>query len=55
MTVQGLVKIAIGVALLLAFIPTRYIAGMQGVPMMILVIICLILGIKLIMDGLNQI
>lgn len=53
MTTNGLIKIIIGVALVLAFIPTGYI-GLTGAPQMILVVLCVILGIKLIMDGLNQ-
>jgi hypothetical protein len=53
MSTNALLKIIIGVALVLAFIPTGY-TQLAGLPMMILIIICVIAGIKLIMDGLNQ-
>lgn len=54
MSTSGLIKIALGIVLLLAFIPSGYL-GIDGTLQTVLVILLAILGIKLILDGINEI
>lgn len=53
MTTNGLIKIALGIVLLLAFIPSGYL-GLGGTLQTVLVILLAILGIKLVFDGMSE-
>lgn len=52
MSTSSLVQIALGILLLLAFLPGRYL-GLDNTLLMVLTVICVIIGIKLIIDGVN--
>jgi predicted phage tail protein len=53
MSTNGIIKIILGILLLLAFIPSGYL-GLDGTLQTVLVILLAILGVKLILDGINQ-
>lgn len=54
MTTNGLIKIALGAALLLVFFPSGYL-NLPDIARWIIVILAAVVGIKLILDGINQI